>query len=96
MNRTDELIDRYLHRMPGASEAYRNDATYHAQFHFMRRVLTAVDMAMEDEGVPEATRVRVLRSAIYGAPDEWDAEQRIQQVSSEAVRLAMQGLSGRE
>jgi hypothetical protein len=73
----DELIDRYLDRVHRASEADLMDATYHAMIGWMRRLLTSVDMVMEDEGIPEAIRLRIIRAAIYGAPDETAALDRI-------------------
>lgn len=65
----DEIVHRYLSRMPGAREAYHHDPAYHSQIKFMRSVFIGVDMAMEDEGVPVETRRRVLRSVMFGAPE---------------------------
>jgi hypothetical protein len=86
---TEHVVDRYLARMPGAREAYQNDPTYHAQIAFMRRVFSSIDMAMEDEGVSPAVRLRVLQSVMYGAPYEPDAINRIidlAQATKEAER----------
>jgi len=66
----DDLIDRWLTRIPEAAKAYHQDPYYHAQMVWMRRMLTTMDMAMEDEGVPETIRQRVVRVVIFGGPDE--------------------------
>lgn len=70
-------IDRYLSRIPGADSARTFDPVYAAQMTYLQRVLETVDMAMEDEGVPESTRVRVIRTVVYGAPDEYAAHERM-------------------
>jgi hypothetical protein len=66
----EALIRSYLQRMPDAEHVYHSDPVYHAQMHILRRALIAVDMAMEDEGVPHEVRLRVLRAGAYGSLDE--------------------------
>lgn len=69
----DEIVDKYVRRMFGAGDAYRNDPLYHAQVKWLRRMLCVVDMAMDDEGVASDVRERVLRVTLYGSaghPDE--------------------------
>jgi hypothetical protein len=74
----NESLHRFLNRMGAtAAKAGSQDATYHYQSEFLRRMLEIADMAMEDEGVTEASRERVIRTIIYGGPNEVDAEQRI-------------------
>jgi len=74
----DDLIDRWLSRIPEAAKAYHQDAYYHSQMVWMRRMLTTMDMAMEDEGVPEVIRQRVVRVVIFGGPDEVQALARME------------------
>lgn len=76
-NYVREAVDRYMRRIPGADSARALDPIYSAQFTFMERVLQIVDMAMEDEGVPERSRERVIRTVVCGAPDEYAAHQRM-------------------
>lgn len=75
-----EAINRYARRMgiiERATEA--QDPIYHFQWEHLRRVLETADMAMEDEGIAEESRSRVIRTILYGAPDEADVERRIQE-----------------
>ncbi len=83
----DRLLDRWLQRMSGSREALRDDARYYAQFSFMRRTFVAMDMAMEDEGISEIIRLRIIRTLVYGAPDEADALARIERQKAEVERL---------
>lgn len=88
--RAEEIIYRYLARMPDARTAYYKDPTYHAHIMLMRRLLSAVDMAMEDEGIEETTRIRVLRCVMYGVPSESEALERMADVdrrTAEAMRV---------
>lgn len=92
--RVNQLINRWLTTIPDADKAYRGDAAYYAHISMMRRMLSAMDLIMEGEGVPEETRVRVIRALICGAPDETDAltrmkeaEQLLQRLRSEPARL---------
>jgi hypothetical protein len=73
-----EAVDRYARRMgitQRTTEA--QDPIYHFQWEHLRRVLETADMAMEDEGIPEESRSRVIRTILYGSPDEADAIRRI-------------------
>lgn len=67
--RAVDVLDGYLRRFPNASEAYQGDARFHLEITHIKRILMLVDMAMEDELVPEETRLRVLRTALYGTAD---------------------------
>lgn len=71
--------ERWSERMPGAYRAYMNDATHHYQVDLVDTILATVDMAMEDEGVPEAARQRIIRTVVYGSPNPADAELRMAQ-----------------
>lgn len=83
----DQLLDRWLARVPEARSALHKDAQYHTQFTFMRRAFTAMDMAMEDEGIPEPVRLRIIRTLVYGAPDEAEALARVERQTAEVERL---------
>lgn len=76
---TDRLIQQWLTRNKDAGAAYNLDPTYHAQFNFMRRTLTAIDWAMEAEGIDSDIRARIVRSVLFGAPDETAALERHEQ-----------------
>lgn len=84
----DSLIDRWLARIPDADKAYMRDPQYHMQVRWMRRTFTALDLAMEDEGIPEQVRDRILRTLIHGAPDESEALQRMEGLRFQAEKLA--------
>lgn len=85
----DQIVDRWLKRIPEAEHAYRDDPQYHQSLKLMHRTLIALNMAMEDEGIPEDVRLRVVRAVMHGAPDEIAAEERMkqrQQQVEEALR----------
>lgn len=84
----NEMIRRWLERMPQASRAYHEDPTFHAQVSWLRRMLSLLDMALEDEGIGEETRLRVARTVIYGGPDESQALARIEEMQATARRAA--------
>lgn len=74
-----EAIERYEKRMPGASRARVRDPHFGYQTTWLRHMLDLADMAMEDEGVPEEVRAKVVRGVLYGYPNPADAELRVQQ-----------------
>ncbi|MEU0078537.1 hypothetical protein ABZY58_11625 [Micromonospora tulbaghiae] len=82
-------IDRYLQRMPHAREAMLKDPQYHWQIQWARRNLELMDLALDNEGVPEDVRVRVIRTVLYGTADEAEALRRIDQTQRrmQEVRL---------
>ncbi len=90
MTRTKELIDRWLSRIPNAAAAYRNDPVYHAQLQHMRRLFEALDMVLEDEGIGEQARTRIIRTLVYGAPDEAQALARIADQEAKVQELMRQ------
>lgn len=75
----DQTIGRYIKRVHGASHAYLNDPTYRASMEQIRRLLQLVETALQTEGVPEETRLRVIRTVVFGAPDEDAVERRLAQ-----------------
>lgn len=80
--------ERWADRMPGAHHAYMNDPTTHYQVQLMDAILATVDMAMEDEGVPEDARQRIIRTVVYGSPNPADAEVRIAQQKEAERQMA--------
>jgi hypothetical protein len=69
-------VDRYRRRIDG-DRADRDDPQYHWQWRWLVNMLEVVDMAMEDEGIDERSRERVIRTILYGAPDPIEADRRI-------------------
>lgn len=88
MTEIDRLLERWLERIPEGRTANLYDAQYRAQFTWMRRAFTAMDLAMEDEGIPEPTRLRIIRTLVYGAPDEAEALARMDRMAVEVEKLA--------
>lgn len=84
----DDLINRFLGRMPDAREANHTDPQYRWQITWLRRMLATMDLAMEDEGVPEHVRLRIIRTLVYGAPNEAEALARVEQMKAHAETLA--------
>ncbi|MFD1145950.1 hypothetical protein [Saccharothrix hoggarensis] len=80
---TEEALDRWLHRIPDAYRAYRNDPLYNSRITMWRHLLATVEMAMEDNGVDMATRERVINTAIYGSPDVGQALERLATADAE-------------
>lgn len=90
MNRrlVQDAIDRYRSRMPGAREAQLNDPQYAHNTAWLQRMLEIADMAMEDEQIPEQSRARVIRTILYGSPDETEALTRIEERAAYIEALA--------
>lgn len=84
--------ERWARRMPGATHVQHYDAVTHFQTHYIDTMLTLADMAMEDEGIPEHVRQRVIRTVVYGSPNPADAELRITQHEQDVARLLEQNL----
>jgi hypothetical protein len=82
----DRALGRYQERL-GDRRTYLEDPQNHWQWKWIRRMLDITDMAMEDEGVDEHSRERVIRTILYGAPDPLEAEQRIQRQQEMVERL---------
>lgn len=84
----DETLRRWRERMPGVEQADLLDAEYHHRVRQMQRMLETVDLAMEDEGIPEDVRRRVVRTVVFGAPDETEALRRHEQHQRRAEEMA--------
>lgn len=83
----NEALDRFRARMPAPGAAERLDPVYHWKDQWMKRMLSMVDIAMEDEGVPDDVRRRVVRTLLFGAPDETDATLRIEMTEQQKQDL---------
>lgn len=79
MTNVRDEIDRYLQRMSNAREAMLKDPQYHWQMEWARRNLELMNLALDNEGIPEDIRVRVIRTVLYGTADESEALRRIDQ-----------------
>lgn len=82
----DQIIARiivaYLSNITDARLAYANDAQYHAQFEFLKRMLEIFDLAMDQENIPAGIRYRVLERTMMAAPDPAEARQRMKVISN--------------
>lgn len=79
--------ERWSRRIPGADRIRLSDPIAHFQTHYIDTMLTLADMAMEDEGIPEETRQRVIRTVVYGSPNPADVELRIAQHEENMARI---------
>jgi len=75
----DAETRRYQQRMPDTSWAVRNDPIHNHLVRWMDTMLRLVDLVMEDEGVDAATRAKVIRSVLYGSPNQAEADLRMEQ-----------------
>ncbi|MEK6443596.1 hypothetical protein [Pseudonocardia sp. T1-2H] len=85
--RVKEIVDGYLRRYPGARQANHEDAEFAMTTKLLFRILSMVDIAMDDEGVPAETRDRVLRMAMYGSVEDPVAADRRRALREERVQL---------
>lgn len=73
-----DAADAFMRRYPGAPKAAALDPMFHAETRVLRALLACTDMAMEDEGVPDDIRARVIRSVLFGAmPDVDESAERM-------------------
>lgn len=91
---TDHRRARDIHRqvnehhlaLPADQRAYHNDPLVHAHLHMLRNLLTAADDAMDNEGIDQRGRDRVIRTLICGQPDDDASSQAAR--ADELVRLS--------
>jgi hypothetical protein len=74
MSLVDNVLADYMDRHPEAQQAFMDSPTYNADVRRTVSILRVVDIAMEDEEVPESARVRVIRMTLYGNADPTAAE----------------------
>lgn len=83
-----ELIEGYLTRMPGARELHLTDAEAHHTIGMVRHTLYLIEIAMHDEGVPEAIRRRVMRTVLYAnAPIVADGQARVARLQERVAEV---------
>lgn len=85
---SEEAWDRYVVRAPGVWNAARNDPMYRAQTSLFRQWLGLMDMVLEDNGVDREVRQQCANQMLYGTPNPFDAEARIEQTAAKAEELA--------
>lgn len=66
----DDVLSAYFERYGVAEKAYQLDPWTHAHIKWLNRTIAMMDIAMDDEGIPEETRRRVLRTVVYGSADD--------------------------
>lgn len=74
-----DAFKRREERMADTSRARLLDPHFNYQTTLLQHVLDLADMVMEDEGVPQEVRARVVRCVLYGSPNPVDAELRMRQ-----------------
>lgn len=84
----DAEVRRFVGERPPAEWAWMRDPTYRAQMTTLRKLLAQVELAMVMESIPEPVRLRVVRTALFGAPDPEEAVQRVRD-HEQLVQLAM-------
>lgn len=84
-----KIVVAYMGSITDARFAYQNDAQYHAQFEFLRRMLEIFDLAMDQENIPAGIRYRVLERTMMAAPDPAEARQRMKILSQAKLNLSM-------
>lgn len=87
----DQVIARivvsYLGSVTDARFAYDNDAQYHAQFEFLKRMLEIFDLAMSQEGLGPVVRTIILEKVMMAAPDPAEARQRMKILSNAKLNM---------
>ena len=66
----DDVVNRYLQRTPDAGVAMLTDPQYAYHLYLARQILAVIERAMENEGIPEPVRERVLRTVLEGTDGE--------------------------
>lgn len=72
----------------GGSVMYARDAAYRYQADILKDQLRRLEVILEDEGVDDQKRERILRSMLYGVPSAADAAQRMRDQTDRARLLA--------
>lgn len=73
------IVNAYMGSVTGAREAHMNDAIYHERVEFMTRLLEIFDLAMDQENIPQAMRLRVLERVMLAAPDPGETKRLLEQ-----------------
>lgn len=88
---SSEAWDRYASRVPSVGRASLNDPLYAAQMSLIRQWLDLTDMVLEDNGIDHNVRRQVMNQLLYGSPNPYDAEARIE-LNHEKVEKLMRGV----
>lgn len=88
----DETLDHYMERTSSARVAALDDPLYAAHLTWTRMALSLADQAMEHEGIPEATRRRVVRAIVFGSFDEDEAVRRIEDQAARIRKMELMPL----
>ena len=86
---TDDALTEWAKRNPRMAQQMHTDASLHQQYQINRVVLSHVERAMRDEGLPVDVRRRIINTAVFGAPDPDEAmtADQIQRVNEELLSM---------
>lgn len=73
----DALINKWVLDLPGAVDAYHQDAQYHYQVEWQRNLLITLDRILASENIPKPIRIRIFERLLVAAPDAAAAAKRI-------------------
>lgn len=84
---TDDALTEWAKRNPRMAQQMHTDVSLHQQYQINRLVLSHVERAMRDEGLPDDVRRRIINTAVFGAPDpdEVMTADQLQRVNEELV-----------
>src|SRR5690348_808995 len=85
---SEDAWGRYTSRSAAAGRALFNDPLYAAQMSQMRQLLDLTDMVLEDNGITEDVRRQVANQLLYGCPNPYDAEVRVERHREKVEELA--------
>jgi hypothetical protein len=71
---TDRIIDDQIKRRPGARHAYDHDPAMHNDIERTRSMLSAMEAAMQREGIPYDSAERVLNEIVSTGLDGWERD----------------------
>jgi len=91
----EKMVREWMNVSRDRSSAYMNDTTFHAQCAQFRRMLHLVDEALKDSGIVLRTRDKVLRTVLYGGPDEAQALRRMDEFAAQVRLMERESSSGK-
>lgn len=91
----EKMVREWLNVSRDRTSAYMNDAMFHCQCAQFRRMLHLVDEALKDSGIVLRTRDKVLRTVLYGGPDEAEALRRMDEFAKQVKLLEQQPFTGK-
>ncbi|MER5603500.1 hypothetical protein [Streptomyces sp. NPDC002265] len=92
----DDTVDRRLDQQAGMRETLLLDPVQQAQVESMRRMLTAADRAIADEGVTDEVQQRVVNQFVWGEPEDHVDARSQMMATVEAMALSIAGHLDRE